>query len=317
MKIIKMLKINLIIASIIISPYAVLKFINMVYNHNLNIEQIFQMIYLLYGIFLVVNIICLPIYMVKLFTVSKKIVNEQYIDSKESIYTRDLPQEYNSVIAGELLDFKSNIKDEYVAGVIELISEGYIIEDKETLIINKNKSTNTLLKNEKYILETLTTINEETYIKIRKVFLEKIREDMFDLGLYRNNNFLGKIILYFKKYDLSESFSTFLVWLTLIIVFFLFLFRFKLMFFISISTYITILIILRQNKLTEKGEKEKETISKLKLFFDRETNFKDKTKEERKIWGRYSAFAVALGTNEAIKEEIYKKILEKWKMTKE
>ena len=305
MKIIKtIVKINLITIGIIISIYLL---INSIYGRSININELFPRMHV---VSIVVNIIFLPIYIIKALAATKKFVNEQYIDSKESIYTRDLPQEYNSVIAGELLDFKSNIKDEYVAGVIELISKGYIIEEQDALIVNNEKSTSELLKNEKYILETFTKFNAGTYLGISHIFLKKVREDMLDLGFYKNRNFFKKAIYCLEKCDKNNSnkaVKSVLTFTTLMVLGYLIFFHFKLTFLVLIIIYITSVILIRKNKLTEKGEREKENIGKLKLFFDRETSFKDKTKEERKIWGRYSAFAVALGINEELKKEIYDK----------
>lgn len=63
--------------------------------------------------------------------------------------------------------------------------------------------------------------------------------------------------------------------------------------------------------MTEKGELEKEKISKLKLFLEQETSFKQKKINERDLWGRYSAFAVAFGLNTEMKEDIKRKLISK------
>ena len=73
--------------------------------------------------------------------------------------------------------------------------------------------------------------------------------------------------------------------------------------------YLILIISVRKDKLTVEGELEKEKIGKLKLFLEKETNFKDKAKEEKDLWGRYSAFAVALGVNQEMKKEIWKKLI--------
>lgn len=312
MKINKLLKINLIIAFLMSTMGIIMMSSEINSNGNLyELVQIIKNFIILFMIFFLgLNITCLPIYIIKSLLFTKTVVNEQYIDTKKSIYTRELPEEYNCVIAGELLDFKSSFKEEYAAGVIELISKGYIIESEEKLFVDNKKSTDTLLKNEKYILETCTKGLIYNY-----EFFKKIREDMMDLGLYKEEKILKKIkdrINYIlKQCEENEAMffgilgSLYIVFIAIVLSF---AFNFKLMFFISILLYLIIVIVIRKNKLTKKGEIEKEKIGKLKLFFERETNFRDKTKEERKIWGRYSAYAVALGTNEKIKEEIFKKI---------
>ena len=82
-------------------------------------------------------------------------------------------------------------------------------------------------------------------------------------------------------------------------------------FLVMILLYLIILILIRKNKLTKKGELEKEKMGKLKLFLEKETDFKNKGEAERKLWGRYSAFAVAFGVNKEMKEKIKNKIIKK------
>lgn len=298
---IKILKTNLIVIGIITGIYLIISIIT---RTTINITTLLNLMHI---IAILLNIILLPVYIIKLLSTTKKNINIQYIDSKESIYTRDLPNEYNSVIAGELWDLKSKIQDEYVAGVIELISKGYIIETPDSLLVDNKKSTDKLLKNEKYILETINNI--DVFFHIDYGFFKAIKEDMLDLGLYKKHNYFQKIMYYKKAHkdkNNSKSLTTFIL---LMFLGYLFIFRFGILLLLAIIAYIIIAITTRKNKLTEKGEKEKEKIGKLKLFLDRETNFKDKTKEERKLWGRYSAFAVALGVNKEIKNEIYEKII--------
>ena len=107
--------------------------------------------------FLLINLTYFPIHLIKIFLITKNIVNEKYVDTKKSIYTRDLP-EYNSAIAGELLDFKTTFKEEYMAGVIELISKGYIIEKENEIIVDKLKSTEDL--NYPYVIVTENEIEK-------------------------------------------------------------------------------------------------------------------------------------------------------------
>ena len=70
-------------------------------------------------------------------------------------------------------------------------------------------------------------------------------------------------------------------------------------------------IFIRKNKLTKNGELEKEKMGKLKLFLEKETDFKNKGEAERKLWGRYSAFAVAFGLNTEMNKAVYNKIIKK------
>ena len=70
----------------------------------------------------------------------------------------------------------------------------------------------------------------------------------------------------------------------------------------------SVIILLRNTKFTKKGEEEKEKITKLKHFLERETSFEKKESNEKEIWDRYPAFAVALGVNKEMTKEIFKKL---------
>ena len=49
----------------------------------------------------------------------------------------------------------------------------------------------------------------------------------------------------------------------------------------------SVIILLRNTKFTKKGEEEKEKITKLKHFLERETSFEKKESNEKEIWDRY------------------------------
>ena len=264
--------------------------------------------------FLIFNFMYLPIYIVKVFLFAKDSVNKKYVDTKQSIYTRDLP-EYNSAIAGEILDFKTSFQEEYIAGVIELISKGYIIENEERIFVDKTKSTEKLLKNEKYILQTCENINYNSFLTSNYNFYQEIKEDMSDLGLYKNKIFLkgliNKVVYYIKKYNKGALIIFYCIPFILCLLLTSFFKNFLMNFIFLVALYFIILVWIRKSKLTPAGELEKENMGKLKLFLEKETNFKDKRATERELWGRYSAFAVAFGLNTEMGEEITNKILKK------
>lgn len=317
MKYSKLFVINLIISYILSGIIIIVAGINDFFNNTNVFEQFFSLkvseemevfgCFIIVGFlfFLTLNLFFLPIHLIKTCFVAKNVINKKYTDTKESIYTRDLP-EYNSAISGELLDFKTTFQEEYIAGVIELISKGYIIENESSLIVDKTKSTERLFKNEKYILETCETIDSMSYAITSYGFYKKLKEDMFDLGLYKKNIFINKIMYYIKKYD---RYSFLAIYILIFILLLCLIMNFFVSFTVSAVLFLVITILIRINKLTKKGELEKEKIGKLKLFLEKQTNFKNKTEAERELWGRYSAFAVAFGLNEEMKEEIMKKII--------
>lgn len=264
--------------------------------------------------FIIFNFMYLPMYIAKAFLFAKDSVNKRYVDTKQSIYTRDLP-EFNSAIAGEILDFKTSFQEEYIAGVIELISKGYIIENEERIFVDKTKSTEKLLKNEKYILQTCENVNYNSFLTNNYNFYQKIKEDMSDLGLYKRNIFfkglINKVMYYINKYNKRALIILYCIPFILCLLLISFLQNFLMNLIFLIALYFIILVWIRKSKLTPKGELEKENMGKLKLFLEKETNFKDKSETERELWGRYSAFAVAFGLNTEMREEITNKILKK------
>lgn len=137
--------------------------------------------------FLMLNLMLTPIYIIRIVRLSRNAINMKYRDTKEFIYTRDLP-EYNSAVAGELLDFKATFEQEYVAAVMELIAKGHIIEHEKMLSINDSKPTEKLLKNEKFILRNCQHIRNSNYNKYainQAGFYKELKEDMYDLGFYK------------------------------------------------------------------------------------------------------------------------------------
>lgn len=261
--------------------------------------------------FIVLNLIYIPIYIIKLLLLSKDTINTRYVDTKESVYTRDLP-EYNAAVAGEIVDLKTTFEEEYLAGVIELIEKGYIIENENELIIDTSKSTESLLKNEKYILKTCTNLMPNLRVISNYEFYKELKEDMYDLGLYKRGVFLKELknkISYYMEKDRKGEVKTQHYILIMMLPMLVSLIMQNIL--VMIILYLIILVLIRKNKLTEKGELEKEKMSKLKLFLQKETDFKNKGEEERQLWGRYSAFAVAFGINTEMREEIQNKIIKK------
>lgn len=266
--------------------------------------------------FMACNLLCLPIYIIKFLLVSKEVINKKYIDTKESVYTRDLPK-YNSAVAGKIIDFKTTFEEEYLAGIIELISKGYIIENEESLIVDETKNTEGLLRNEKYILKTCTNINSNLQLNRNYEFYKELKKDMYDLGLYKKGQILNalknKIAYYIKtqKKDSKDTLKFFIISILVLSLFSMMMGNFILM----IMLYLIIVVLLRKNKLTPEGELEKEKMGKLKLFLEKEIEFQDKGEEEIKLWERYSAFAVAFGLNTKMAENMKSKIIkEKDKM---
>ena len=121
------------------------------------------------------------------------------------------------------------------------------------------------------------------------------------------NALKNKIAYYIKtqKKDSKDTLKFFIISILVLSLFSMIMGNFILM----ILLYLIMVILLRKNKLTPEGELEKEKMGNLKLFLEKELEFQDKSEEERKLWERYSAFAVAFGLNSKMAENVRRKII--------
>ena len=265
----------------------------------------------------VANAFFLPFYVYNFITWINRKVSKKFDDSETFIYTRDVP-EYNAAIAGMLYDFRIDYEQEFIACVLDLIAQGYINENAGELSLNVSKvnqaySENKFLKSEVYILDlcwkNVSILKEGVMVD----FEEVLREDFNQFGFFKKENIIDKMKKYFlTKYNLNtKKFLIFVdfigILISLIIVIGLVKF-FKVTLCLLIVICALIMIFIRKTKLTKKGEEEKEKITKLKHFLEKETSFGEKENEEKKIWDRYPAFAVALDVNKQISKDIMKKL---------
>lgn len=265
----------------------------------------------------VANAFFLPFYIYNFITWINRKVSKKFDDSETFIYTRDVP-EYNAAIAGMLYDFRIDYEQEFIACVLDLIAQGYINENAGGLSLNVSKvnqaySENKFLKSEVYILDLCWKNVSRLKEGVMVDFEEVLREDLNQFGFFKKENIIDKMKKYFlTKYNLNtKKFLIFVdfigILISLIIVIGLVKF-FKVTLCLLIVICALIMIFIRKTKLTKKGEEEKEKITKLKHFLEKETSFGGKENEEKKIWDRYPAFAVALDVNKQISKDIMKKL---------
>lgn len=264
------------------------------------------------------NVSMLPFYIISLFSGANRRVSQTFKDSKNFIYTRDLPT-YNAAIAGTLYDLKTDYEQEFVACIMDLIVRGYIIEKRDSLDVDFYKVREDVLKGklskcEMFLIE-LCRHNDITRIKSGVLidFAEKVEEDLLDMGLYRKQGWVDRIKKEFGAYAFCENPN---YMNNLMVIIFMFMtviimglyFNWKVTLGVSLILALTIMIVLRTTRLTKVGEKEKESMTKLRHFLERETSFENKEYKERKLWDRYPAFAVALGVNKVMSKEIMRKL---------
>ena len=265
----------------------------------------------------IANALFLPAYVYNFIAWINRKVSKKFEDSETFIYTRDVP-EYNAAIAGLLYDFKTDYEQEFIACVLDLIAKGYIVENAEGLSLNVSKvnqaySENKFLKSEVYILDLCWKNVSRIKSAVTIDFSEELEEDLKKLGFGRTQRKLEKIKKYFRLQD-TENTSEFLdkIIFSFMLVFILFLWGLVYCFEVTICIFAIlcgcIIFWLRNSKLTKVGEKEKEKITKLNHFLEQQTAFSEKENNEKEMWDRYPAFAVALGVNKEIPKEILKKL---------
>lgn len=260
----------------------------------------------------IINLWFLPVHIAKFLSVVKGKINKEYEESDTYIYTRDLP-EYNAAIAGAMYDLKSTFEEDYVAGVMDLIAKGYIIEHENYLEVDTTKTRDGLLNSEIYILGTCEKVHLNLKSLVNFEFYRVLKRDLYELGFYKKDSW-GEKLKTKIEYEFAKNPDRLLKagYFGGIFFFFMFVFglttNFKLTMFAMLIAYILFMKFLRKDKLTPKGEEEKESMTKLKHFLERETDFKDKELAEKKLWDRYPAFAVALGVNKEMAARIVAKL---------
>lgn len=264
---------------------------------------------------LATNLWFIPVHIKKLLSLTKNKINKTYVESDTYIYTRDLPN-YNAAVAGALYDFKSTFEEDYVAGVLDLIAKGYILERDNHLVVDTKKTRDGLLKNEIYILGSCEKAHQNLKSLINFEFYRALKEDMYSLGFYKKQIWIDKIREKFQYWWAKDRDRTVkITYFSCIFCFFAFVWGLSsnvtLTLLALLLLYIVGIVFLRKNKLTKLGEDEKESMTKLKHFLERETDFKDKELAEKKLWDRYPAFAVALGVNKEMSERIVMKLKRK------
>ncbi len=265
----------------------------------------------------IANALFLPAYVYNFITWINRKVSKKFEDSETFIYTRDVP-EYNAAIAGMLYDFKADYEQEFIACVLDLIAKGYIVENAEGLNLNVSKvnqaySENKFLKSELYVLDLCWKNVSRLKEGVMVDFEEVLKEDLNQFNFFKKENIMDKIKKYFlTKYNQNtKKFLTFVdfvgILISLIVVIGI-MKCFEVTIFLLVLLCAIFMIFLRKTRLTKIGEAEKEKITKLKHFLEKETSFDEKENNEKKIWDRYPAFAVALNVNKQISKDIMKKI---------
>ncbi len=261
--------------------------------------------------FFCVNWLIINRHFQKLFSLISGTITKSYKDSDAYIYERELPK-YNAAIAGALFDLKSTFEEDYIAGVMDLIARGYLIEEHDEIKINEEKSKEDLSNCEIFILKVMQYKSNDGYKLSHKYvnseFYKALKKDLRKLGFYKEYTKSDKLFDWISYATKSPMIS---FWLPMII--FLILGLILVVFegytlFVLCVAFAFFMIWIRENRLTQKGEIEKERISKLRNFLQNETNLDEKENNEKALWDRYPAFAVALDVNNKMADDIKEKL---------
>lgn len=263
------------------------------------------------------NASMLPLYLISLFSGANRGVSKTFKDSKKFIYTRDLPI-YNAAIAGTLYDLKTDYEQEFVACIMDLIVRGYITEKRDSLEVDFYKVREDVLegklsKCEMFLIELCRHNTTRIKSGVLINFAEKVEEDLLDMGLYRKQGWVDRIKKEFGADAFCENPNYMnnlmvIIFMSMIVIVIGLYFNWKATVGVALIFALTLMIALRTTRLTKAGEEEKESMTKLKHFLERETSFETKEYKERKLWDRYPAFAVALGVNQVMSKEIMRKL---------
>ncbi|MBQ6860753.1 MAG: DUF2207 domain-containing protein [Clostridia bacterium] len=255
--------------------------------------------------FVCINFLIINRHLSKLFSVIRGTITKTYNDSDAYIYERELPK-YNAAIAGALFDLKSTFEEDYIAGIIDLISRGYIFEDEKKLRVNKEKSTEELYECEKYILKTCEYGILKKVVNFR--FYNELKKDLKNLGFYNEYSKIDEIMDFITYAVNTPNISFFLPMIIFLIIGITYVLLEGYTLFVLCIIFALFVIKIRKSRLTQKGEIEKERISKLKNFLQNETSITEKENNEKALWDRYPAFAIALGVNIKIANSIKMKL---------
>lgn len=251
------------------------------------------------------------------------------------IYFRDIPNKYGIGVSTRILNLKFG-KKEVLAAILDLSAKGYIKfkqNGKSYEIIDCNKETNTLLKNEIYLLNWVKNKNINNFsIKEWKILCD---EDSKKLEMFNNN-----IKEYKPLFNMDTAYAK-----NLLLVSFIFSFILVLMFnstiydsillgifpslfiavFLTFPVFLIVFFIMlfiallhegkiiAYNKkksmvLSDIGENEYHELCALCKFLDDFGSFAEKHIEEIVIWEQYLSYALLFRLNEKILKTGYNKL---------
>ena len=238
-------------------------------------------------------------------------------------YFRDDLSEVSPVIASLLVDLQINEDIDIPAHVLKLMLDGYIEEFEEKYIVTNKERTN-LLSSDCALLDFVSS--DFRNIFLLKEYRNKVYEDALNLGYLKENKNSKKLLKMFFYPLLIGILSTFVFFysgslieynIALGIIVILICAIIDLIITIWLPVGIIMYLFMSSNKdtyiRTKSGNVLLEQIMGLKNFLNDFSNLKDSTYEEKILREYYLVYAIVLGINKDIDDEILNKIKKQMK----
>lgn len=266
----------------------------------------FTFIVLIFALFIEI-----PFYVWIFFKKLNNSIAYNYKDSGDSIYNRELPN-YNSAMAGYLVDYTTDVKQDYIALFTELIGRRIIKIDyngnKLGEDINKSTDNIKLKTSELFVINTYKKYKELT-INDFLTFKKIIQTEAIEAG-YIKNNFSANDVIDRLYAFYSEKFSN----PNLALLYSIFGFVFAIILLLIIIpipfNFITILVLIllfrfkfNMNRYTKTGKKEKEKMAKFRQFIKTQTSLSEKDINDRNF-EKFIPYAIAFNVNNIYQQKI-------------
>lgn len=252
-----------------------------------------------------------PFYILMWFKKINNTVAYKYEDSGTSIFNRELPN-YNSAMAGYIVDYTIEAKQDYIALFIELIGKKIIKRDYEGNKLGEDISISTdrikLKESELFVINTYKTYKNLTIIDFQN-FKNIVQKEAIEAGFIKENSSTFDVIdklhaLYSKKFsnpDLALACTGYGLFFAIILLFIFIPIPFNLIAILAMA------ILFRYkfgiSRYTKLGKIEKEKMAKFRKFMKSQTALSQKDINDRNF-EKFIPYAIAFDVNNIYQQKI-------------
>ena len=238
----------------------------------------------------------LIVFLILLFLIFSYIFfQKKGIKTQDIYYYRDIPNDYTPLEISYLVNEKIEIKKDFLATILNLYAKKciYFVEENDKFKIKLNNNNVNISQDERYVLNwCMNKENDYSLFELDDI----ITKQLLDKNIYSSVTKMGYSVWIIIIFSLISFLCTFFAYFGII----------------TINLYISILIILIisgiiifvyfnsraiNRVLTEYGKKEYTKILSFKKFLLEFTLIKDRTIEEKELWGQYLSYAICLNIN--------------------